>query len=173
MWDIKKRLMTQRGVSLAVSGHHFKMRGQNYYLFVCNIMHLDVRKILRGRLRENSVLYSIFSFSVPTTPAPENGIVPCRSNHNCKRTMSSFLAKKAAQSKASSLLEPLLSDDESSDDETSHSQEFEIEKQSPLQKLKTMTVYAVLTAGVGLSVAAMLISPMTLVFVAGGICCAK
>ena len=87
--------------------------------------------------------------------------------------MSSYLAKKAAQSKASSLLEPLLSDDESSDDETNNSGEYEIAKQSPLQKLKTMGVYTMLTAGVGLSVAAMLISPMTLVFIAGGICCAK
>ena len=90
-----------------------------------------------------------------------------------KRTMSSYLAKKAAQNKVSSLLEPLLSDEESSDDETNNSEEYEIAKQSPLQKLKTMGVYTMLTAGVGLSVAAMLISPMTLVFIAGGICCAK
>jgi hypothetical protein len=91
--------------------------------------------------------------------------------------MSSYMAKKAAQQKATSLLEPLLSiDDDSSDEETaSHdgNGDYEIEKQSPLQKLKTMGVYTVLVAGVGLSAAAMVVSPQTLVFVAGGICCAK
>lgn len=87
--------------------------------------------------------------------------------------MSSYVAKKAAQQKVSSLLEPLLSDDESTDDESENSQAHEIEKQTPLQKLKTMGVYLVLVAGVGLSAAAMVLSPQTLVFVAGGICVAK
>ena len=86
--------------------------------------------------------------------------------------MPSYLAKRAAQQKASTLLEPLLSDDESSDDETA-SQLHETEKQSPLQKLKTMGIYITLGAGVALSAAAMYLSPQTLVFVAGGICCAK
>jgi hypothetical protein len=34
-------------------------------------------------------------------------------------------------------------------------------------------VYTILAAGVAISAAAMVISPQTLVFVAGGICCAK
>lgn len=88
--------------------------------------------------------------------------------------MSSYLAQKAAQQKASSFLEPLISDDESSDDETaSQNGEYETVKQSPLQKLKSMGVYTALVAGVAMSVAASLLSPQTLVFVAAGICCAK
>lgn len=89
--------------------------------------------------------------------------------------MSTYLAKKAAKQKAGALLEPLLSDDESSDDDSDDStnSEDEVEKQTPLQKLKTMTVYGVLTAGVGISAAAMVFSPVMMVFVSGGIYCAK
>eukprot|EP00956_Cyclotella_meneghiniana_P016654 scaffold26452_cov67-Cyclotella_meneghiniana.AAC.5 len=87
--------------------------------------------------------------------------------------MSTYLAKKAAKQKVGSLLEPLLSDDESSDDGSEDSNstntEDEVEKQTALQKLKTMTVYGVLTAGVGMSAAAMVLSPIVMVFVAGGI----
>ena len=90
--------------------------------------------------------------------------------------MSTYLAKKAAKQKVDSFLQPLLSDDESSDDDgssTDNHPEDEVEKQTPLQKLKTKTVYGVLTAGVGMSAAAMVLSPVVMVFVAGGICCAK
>eukprot|EP00956_Cyclotella_meneghiniana_P041023 scaffold212280_cov23-Cyclotella_meneghiniana.AAC.1 len=73
--------------------------------------------------------------------------------------MSTYLAKKAAKQKVDSFLQPLLSDDESSDDDGSstdnHPEDDEVEKQTPLQKLKTMTVYGVLMAGVGMSAAAM------------------
>ena len=91
--------------------------------------------------------------------------------------MHAYLAEKAAKQKVDSFLEPLLSDDESSDDEcpsdSTKNPEDEVEKQTPLQKLKTMTVYGVLMAGVGMSAAAMVLSPVVMVFVAGGICCAK
>ena len=91
--------------------------------------------------------------------------------------MSTYLAKKAAKQKVDSFLQPLLSDDESSDDgsliTSTDNPQDEVEKQTPLQKLKTMTVYGVLTAGVGMSAAAMVLSPVVMVFVAGGICCAK
>ena len=91
--------------------------------------------------------------------------------------MHAYLAEKAAKQKVDSFLEPLLSDDESSDDDSADStknpEKDEVEKQTPLQKLKTMTVYGVLMAGVGMSAAAMFLSPVVMVFVAGGICCAK
>eukprot|EP00956_Cyclotella_meneghiniana_P022789 scaffold43448_cov51-Cyclotella_meneghiniana.AAC.11 len=91
--------------------------------------------------------------------------------------MHAYLAEKAAKQKVGSFLEPLLSDDESSDDECpsdpTKNPEDEVEKQTPLQKLKTMTVYGVLMAGVGMSAAAMVLSPVVMVFVAGGICCAN
>jgi hypothetical protein len=67
------------------------------------------------------------------------------------------------------LLEPPL---ESSDDEDDNS-ELETVKQSPMQKMKSTAIYFALAAAVGLSAAAMVLSPSTLMFVAGGICCAK
>ncbi|KAL3795455.1 hypothetical protein HJC23_000813 [Cyclotella cryptica] len=88
-------------------------------------------------------------------------------------SLTNTLAKNAAHRKATGLLEPLLDDDESTDDEETLEDQMEIEKQSPLQKLKTSAVYVILGAGLAICAAAMVISPQTLVFIAGGICCAN
>lgn len=91
--------------------------------------------------------------------------------------MSSYIAGKVASKKAEGMLAPLLdSDDESCT--TSHegsdaSSRVETVKKSPMEKLKSLVVYAGLGGGAVLSVGAMVLAPATVVFVAGGLCIAN
>mmetsp|Transcript_15618 Transcript_15618/g.24238 ORF Transcript_15618/g.24238 Transcript_15618/m.24238 type:complete len:351 (-) Transcript_15618:111-1163(-) len=98
---------------------------------------------------------------------------------------SSYRASRAARSSSAKkteegMLEPLLSeedDDESTtasgSSESSVSTEFEAYKPTFTQKLKQAIVNVFLTGGVGVSAAAMILSPAIIIFVAGGICIAN
>lgn len=90
--------------------------------------------------------------------------------------MSSYVAQKVASKKMDSLLSPLLSDDDSSasgsvnsDADSNASSKVETVKQTPMQKLKSLLVYAGLGIGVAASGAAMALNPMIAVFVMGGL----
>eukprot|EP00970_Alexandrium_tamarense_P012917 scaffold3159_cov191-Alexandrium_tamarense.AAC.5 len=93
-------------------------------------------------------------------------------------SLAGALANRAASKQASVLLAPLLPDEESTDsdyseDESEGDEKMETVKHTPLQKLKTSAVYVLLAGGVVVSAAAMVLSPVVLVFVSGGICCAN
>lgn len=89
------------------------------------------------------------------------------------------MAAKAASKKAEGMLAPLLSDDESStgsadsDADSNASSTVSVVKQSPMQKLKSLVVYVGLGGGVAASAAAMVLAPMVMIFVMGGVCIAN
>ena len=94
--------------------------------------------------------------------------------------MTSYAAGVMASRKAEGMLAPLLeSDDDSSTDDSSYdsagsaASAAEKVKQTPLQKLKSATVYAGLLGGTALSAAAAVMAPSVAVFVMGGLCVLK
>ncbi|KAL7460961.1 hypothetical protein ACHAXS_001395 [Conticribra weissflogii] len=84
------------------------------------------------------------------------------------------MAVRAASQRAEELLTPLMSeDDDSSSEGDDSTSTFDAVKQTPLQKLKTIAVYVVLGGGIAASAASFVVSPSTLVFIAGGIAIAN
>jgi len=79
------------------------------------------------------------------------------------------MAARAASQRAEELLTPLMSDDDSSSEGDDSTSTFEAAKQTPLQKLKTVAVYVLLGGGIAASAASFVVSPSTVVFIAGGI----
>lgn len=94
-------------------------------------------------------------------------------------SISAQLASRAASKKAEGMLAPLLSDDESStgsldsDADSNASSKVESEKQTPMQKLKSLVVFVGLGGGVAASAAAMVFAPVIAIFVMGGVCIAN
>jgi len=96
--------------------------------------------------------------------------------------MSNYTASMAARSaskKAEGMLQPLLSDDEdastatSGSSSSSESTEFEKFKPTIMQRVRQAVVNVCLLGGAGGSVAAMVLAPAIMVFIAGGICIAN
>lgn len=88
----------------------------------------------------------------------------------------SYMARKATAKKAEGIMEPLLNAIvEESDDESEltvrsfRSDTLETVKLTPLQKIKIFAVYLLLSGGVAVSVASMILAPLTAVFVMSGV----
>jgi hypothetical protein len=88
----------------------------------------------------------------------------------------SYMARKATAKKAEGIMEPLLdaivedSDDESELTARSfRSDTLESVKLTPMQKIKIFAVYLLISGGVAVSVASMILEPLTAVFVMGGV----
>lgn len=88
----------------------------------------------------------------------------------------SYMARKATAKKAEGIMEPLIdaivgdSDDESELTARSfRSDTLESVKRAPLQKIKIFAVYLLISGGVAVSVASMILAPLTAVFVMGGV----
>lgn len=89
----------------------------------------------------------------------------------------SYVAGKAASRKAENIMMPLLDtivDDESNDESEPTVRSFksvtmESVKLTPMQKLKIFAVYVLATGGIAVSVAAMIMAPVIVVFVMGGV----
>jgi hypothetical protein len=86
----------------------------------------------------------------------------------------SYMARKATAKKAEGIMEPLLDAIvEDSDDELTaysfRSDTLESVKLTPMQKIKIFAVYLLISGGVAVSVASMILAPLTAVFVMGGV----
>ena len=88
----------------------------------------------------------------------------------------SYMARKATAKKAEGIMEPLLDAIVEDSDEESEltarsfrSDTLETVKLTPMQKIKIFAVYLLISGGVAVSVASMILKPLTAVFVMGGV----